>query len=116
MPVPNHVCRVRLVPISGHEPGEGLASVVTGTIELVMRPIAKANIVVPLRLTVPTTVGDHDAEPAELHPFRLLAPGPVPADGRDAARAEEPSLSIPLAARVVISGLSLQVCGGLSRA
>jgi hypothetical protein len=53
----DHVCRVRLIPISGHKPGEGPASVVTGTIELVMRPVTKANVVIPLRVTVPTTVG-----------------------------------------------------------
>jgi hypothetical protein len=48
---------VRLVPISGHKPGEGAASVVKGDIVLVMRPVPKANIAIPYRLTVPTIVG-----------------------------------------------------------
>ena len=53
----DHVCNVRLVPISGHKPGEGSASVVSGNIELVMRPVPKANVVIPISLTVPTIVG-----------------------------------------------------------
>ena len=53
----DHVCSVRLVPISGHKPGEGSASVVNGKIELVMRPVPKANIVIPYSVTVPTIVG-----------------------------------------------------------
>jgi hypothetical protein len=51
------VCNVRLVPISGHKPGEGAASVLKGNIELVLRPVPKANIVIPYRVTVPTTIG-----------------------------------------------------------
>ena len=53
----DHVCGVRLVPISGHKPGEGAASVVNGDIVLVMRPVPKANVAIPYRLTVPTIVG-----------------------------------------------------------
>ena len=53
----DHVCGVRLVPISGHKPGEGAASVVKGDIVLVMRPVPKANVAIPYRLTVPTIVG-----------------------------------------------------------
>ncbi len=53
----DHVCSVRMVPISGHKPGEGGASVIKGTIELVMRPVPKANVVIPYKITVPTTVG-----------------------------------------------------------
>ena len=53
----DHVCNVRLVPVSGHKPGEGSASVVTGNIELVMRPVPKANIVIPYSVSVPTIVG-----------------------------------------------------------
>lgn len=51
------VCRVRLIPISGHKKGEGADSVITGDIEVVMRPVPKANIVVPYRVTVPTIIG-----------------------------------------------------------
>lgn len=53
----DHVCNVRLVPISGHKPGEGSTSVVSGKIELVMRPVPKANIVIPYMVSVPTIVG-----------------------------------------------------------
>ena len=53
----DHVCNVKLVPISGHKPGEGSTSVVKGKIELVMRPVPKANIVIPYSVTVPTIVG-----------------------------------------------------------
>ncbi|MEO8420303.1 MAG: DUF3108 domain-containing protein [Hyphomicrobium sp.] len=53
----DHVCGVRLVPISGHKPGEGAASVIKGDIVLIMRPVPKANVVIPFRLTVPTIVG-----------------------------------------------------------
>jgi hypothetical protein len=53
----DHVCSVRLVPISGHKPGEGSASVIKGDIELVLRPVPKANVIIPYRVTVPTIVG-----------------------------------------------------------
>lgn len=51
------LCHVRLVPISGHKEGEGQDSVITGAIEVVMRPIPKANIIIPYRVTVPTIIG-----------------------------------------------------------
>jgi hypothetical protein len=53
----DQVCRVRLVPISGHKKGQGADSVISGNIEVVLRPIAKANIVIPYRVTVPTIIG-----------------------------------------------------------
>ena len=53
----DHICNVRLLPISGHKPGEGAASVVNGKIELVMRPVPKANVVIPYSVSVPTVVG-----------------------------------------------------------
>jgi len=53
----DHVCNVRMVQISGHKPGEGSGSVVNGSIELVMRPVPKANIVIPYSISVPTIVG-----------------------------------------------------------
>ncbi|MDH4983545.1 DUF3108 domain-containing protein [Hyphomicrobium sp. D-2] len=53
----DHICSVKLVPVSGHKPGEGAASVVNGEIELVMRPVPNANVVIPFRVTVPTVVG-----------------------------------------------------------
>jgi Protein of unknown function (DUF3108) len=51
------VCRVRLIPISGHKPGEGADSVISGNIEVVLRPVPKANILIPYRVTVPTIIG-----------------------------------------------------------
>jgi hypothetical protein len=53
----DYVCHVRLVPISGHKPNEGAASVIKGEIEVVLRPVPKANIVIPYRVTVPTIIG-----------------------------------------------------------
>jgi Protein of unknown function (DUF3108) len=53
----DQVCRVRLVPISGHKKGEGADSVISGNIEVVMRPVPKANILIPYRVTVPTIIG-----------------------------------------------------------
>ena len=53
----DHVCNVKLVNVSGHKPGGGAGSVVNGNIELVMRPVPKANVVIPYKVTVPTIVG-----------------------------------------------------------
>ncbi len=53
----DHLCHVRLVAISGHKPGEGSASVINGDIEVVLRPVPKANILIPYRVTVPTIIG-----------------------------------------------------------
>jgi hypothetical protein len=53
----DRLCHVRLVPISGHKPGKGSDSVISGNIEVVLRPVAQANIVVPYRVTVPTIIG-----------------------------------------------------------
>jgi Protein of unknown function (DUF3108) len=54
---PGQVCKVRLVPISGHKKGEGMDSVIKGDIEVVLRPVPKANILIPYRVTVPTIIG-----------------------------------------------------------
>jgi Protein of unknown function (DUF3108) len=56
-PGADHVCRVQLVPISGHKPGQGANSVISGNIEVVLRPVPKANILIPYRVTVPTIIG-----------------------------------------------------------
>jgi hypothetical protein len=53
----DHVCDVKLVPVSGHKPGGGAGSVVNGNIELVMRPVPNANVAIPYKVTVPTIVG-----------------------------------------------------------
>jgi hypothetical protein len=56
-PAHDHVCNVRLIPISGHKPGEGSDSVISGAIEVALRPIPKAHILIPSRVTVPTIIG-----------------------------------------------------------
>lgn len=53
----DHVCKVEMKQISGHKPGEGSGSVVNGDIELVMRPVPGANVVIPYSVSVPTIVG-----------------------------------------------------------
>ena len=56
-PAADQVCRVRMIPISGYKPGEGAESVISGNIEVVLRPVPTANIVIPYRVTVPTIIG-----------------------------------------------------------
>lgn len=56
-PAADQLCNVRLIPISGHKPGEGSDRVIDGPIEVVLRPVPKANILIPYRVTVPTIVG-----------------------------------------------------------
>jgi hypothetical protein len=56
-PTADQVCRVKMITISGYKPGEGAESVISGNIEVVLRPVPKANIVIPYRITVPTIVG-----------------------------------------------------------
>jgi hypothetical protein len=51
------LCHVRLIPISGHKQGQGQDSVITGAIEVLLRPVPKANILIPYRVTVPTIIG-----------------------------------------------------------
>ncbi len=53
----DHVCRVHLVAISGQKKGEGAADVVNGDIELVLRPVPNANVIIPFKVTVPTIIG-----------------------------------------------------------
>ena len=53
----DQVCNVRLIPISGHKPGQGSDSVISGNIEVTLRPIPKAHILIPSRVTVPTIIG-----------------------------------------------------------
>ena len=53
----DHVCDVKLVPVSGHKPGGGAGSVVNGNIALVMWPVPNANVAIPYKVTVPTIVG-----------------------------------------------------------
>lgn len=53
-----HICHVRYVPISGHKPSKSKGHpVIDGEIEVVLRTVPSANIVVPYSVTVPTVVG-----------------------------------------------------------
>jgi hypothetical protein len=56
-PGADQLCHVRLIPISGHKKGGGADSVISGNIEVVLRPVPKANILIPYRVTVPTIIG-----------------------------------------------------------
>jgi hypothetical protein len=56
-PAADQICHVKMVSISGYKPGEGSESVLSGTIEVILRPVPKANIVIPYRVTVPTIIG-----------------------------------------------------------
>lgn len=56
-PAADQVCHVKMIPISGYKRGEGSESVISGTIEVVLRPVPEANIVIPYRVTVPTIIG-----------------------------------------------------------
>jgi hypothetical protein len=56
-PGADQICHVKMVSISGYKPGEGSESVLNGTIEVILRPVPKANILIPYRVTVPTIVG-----------------------------------------------------------
>ena len=50
------VCHVRFVEISGHKPGEGSGSVINGNIEVVLRPVPKANILIRIVLQCPPSL------------------------------------------------------------
>jgi hypothetical protein len=56
-PTVDQVCHVKMIPIAGYRPGEGSESVLSGTIEVILRPVPMANIVIPYRVTVPTIIG-----------------------------------------------------------
>ena len=52
----DQVCVVHVESI-GHKKGEGAAAVVKGNIEVLLRPVLKANVIIPIKVTVPTKVG-----------------------------------------------------------
>ncbi len=57
-PVLAHVCRVRYVPIAGHKTNrETQAAIKAEGIEVALRPIPSANLLVPYRITIPTPLG-----------------------------------------------------------
>lgn len=58
-PTTGYVCHARLVPIAGHrEKGEGSSSWVSeDEVEVILRPVPRANLLVPYQVTIPTSVG-----------------------------------------------------------
>lgn len=56
-PSKGYVCRVKYVPIAGHKQNENTKALAEGDIEIVLRPIPAANLVVPHRITMSTGWG-----------------------------------------------------------
>ena len=57
-PVIAHVCRVKYYPIAGHKADtENSFMATTDAIEVALRPIPSANILIPYQITIPTLVG-----------------------------------------------------------
>ena len=57
-PALGYVCRVRYVPIAGHKMNKMVASMAANKgIEVILRPIPSANILVPYQVRVPTFLG-----------------------------------------------------------
>jgi hypothetical protein len=53
-----HVCRVRYQPIAGHKvDAESSYLATTDAIEVSLRPIPSANVLIPYQITIPTLVG-----------------------------------------------------------
>ena len=57
-PMIGHVCRVKYHPIAGHKvDSENSFMATTDAIEVVLRPIPSANVLIPYEITIPTLVG-----------------------------------------------------------
>jgi Protein of unknown function (DUF3108) len=57
-PAMAHVCRVKYVPIAGHKVDtENSFMATTDGIEVALRPVPSANILVPYQVTIPTMIG-----------------------------------------------------------
>jgi hypothetical protein len=52
-----HVCRVRYVPIAGYAPSDEVKAMTQAAIEISLRPIPSANLLVPHQIVVPTAAG-----------------------------------------------------------
>ena len=54
-----YVCRVRYIPIAGHKNDSKMIASIAGNegIEVALRPIPTANILIPYRVTIPTFAG-----------------------------------------------------------
>jgi Protein of unknown function (DUF3108) len=58
-PVFAHVCRVKYYPIAGHKVDtENSYMATTDAIEVALRPIPSANVLIPYQITIPTLVGN----------------------------------------------------------
>jgi hypothetical protein len=57
-PAVAHVCRVRYLPIAGHKVDSETSFMAANTgIEVVLRPVPSANVMVPYQINIPTTAG-----------------------------------------------------------
>ena len=57
-PAMAHVCRVKYQPIAGHKAEiENSFMVTTDAIEVALRPVPTANVLIPYQITIPTLVG-----------------------------------------------------------
>lgn len=52
-----HVCRIRYVPIAGYSPSDEVQAMTQAELEVSLRPIPSANLVVPHQITIPTSAG-----------------------------------------------------------
>jgi hypothetical protein len=53
-----YVCRVRYIPVSGHKHNRELKEMARNDrIEVAMRPIPAANMMLPYRISIPTSIG-----------------------------------------------------------
>jgi hypothetical protein len=52
-----HVCRIRYVPIAGFSPSDEVQAMTQAAIEVSLRPIPSANLIVPHQITIPTSAG-----------------------------------------------------------
>jgi hypothetical protein len=52
-----HVCRIRYVPIAGFAPSDEVQAMSRAAIEVSLRPVPSANLLVPHQITIPTSAG-----------------------------------------------------------
>jgi hypothetical protein len=72
-PVTAHVCRARYTPVAGHKMNrETQAAIKAEGIEVALRPVPAANLVVPYRIVLPTPLGSAVMTAAQVE---ITAPG-----------------------------------------
>jgi hypothetical protein len=52
-----HVCRVRYIPIAGYAPNDEVKAMTQAAIEISLRPVPSANLLVPHQIVIPTAAG-----------------------------------------------------------